>query len=129
GVREALGFLMTREIAHQKSFEKALYTIEPNFPPGKLPGDPRFTDKYYDMSQGPGNQRGPWNNGDQWQFVDDRDEQSAVDGADGSASVGLSAEEKAALHAAMSRTKSARDVDPITGADLGAGPGVVSTTD
>src|SRR6201990_1426934 len=38
GIKEALGFLMTREIAHQKSFEKALYSIEPNFPPGKLPG-------------------------------------------------------------------------------------------
>ena len=33
GVKEALGFLMTREVAHQKSFEKALYSIEPNFPP------------------------------------------------------------------------------------------------
>src|SRR5690349_22020952 len=43
GVREALGFLMTREIAHQKSFEKALYAIEPSFPPGKLPGMPEFT--------------------------------------------------------------------------------------
>src|SRR4051795_4177657 len=42
GVREALGFLMTREIAHQKSFEKALYAISPNFPPGKTAGDPRF---------------------------------------------------------------------------------------
>src|SRR5690606_24146512 len=31
GVKNALGFLMTREIAHQKSFEKALYSIEPNF--------------------------------------------------------------------------------------------------
>lgn len=31
GVREALGFLMTREIAHQKSFEKALYSISGNF--------------------------------------------------------------------------------------------------
>ena len=52
GVKEALGFLMTREIAHQKSFEKALYSIEPNFPSGKLPGMPDFTNKYYNMSQG-----------------------------------------------------------------------------
>jgi Mn-containing catalase len=43
GVKDALGFLMTREIAHQKSFEKALYAIEANFPPGKLPGQPEFT--------------------------------------------------------------------------------------
>jgi len=34
GIKDALRFLMTREIAHQKSFEKALYSIKPNFPPG-----------------------------------------------------------------------------------------------
>lgn len=32
GIVDALRFLMTREVAHQKSFEKALYSIEPNFP-------------------------------------------------------------------------------------------------
>src|SRR5690242_16447421 len=51
GVRETLTFLMTREISHQKSFEKALYAIEPNFPPGKLPGDPRFTHVYVNTSR------------------------------------------------------------------------------
>ena len=51
---------MTREIAHQKSFEKALYAIEPNFPPGKLPGMPEFTNMYYNMSQGEGDAEGPW---------------------------------------------------------------------
>jgi len=35
-LKQSLGFLMTREIAHQKSFEKALYSIEENFPTGKL---------------------------------------------------------------------------------------------
>ncbi|MDB5998379.1 MAG: Catalase, partial [Rhizobacter sp.] len=61
GVKEALGFLMTREVAHMKSFEKALYSIEPNFPPGKQPGDPRFTNVYFNMSQGDGDMRGSWN--------------------------------------------------------------------
>src|SRR4051794_13951670 len=60
GVEEALGFLMTREIAHQKSFEKALYSIEPNFPPGKLPGKPEFASTYYDMSQGDGESNGDY---------------------------------------------------------------------
>ncbi|HKO49816.1 MAG TPA: manganese catalase family protein [Polyangiaceae bacterium] len=129
GVREALGFLMTREIAHQKSFEKALYAIEPNFPAGKLPGDPRFTDKYYDMSQGDGNARGPWNDGPQWQYVDERAQQQAVDGGDGDATVGLSPEERDTVLAAARRTKSERRIDPLTGADLGAGPGAGSTTD
>src|SRR5205085_7355855 len=64
GVKDALTFLMTREIAHQKSFEKALYAIEPNFPPGKVPGDPRFTSVYYQMSDGGAASRGPWNEGE-----------------------------------------------------------------
>jgi len=77
-VKDALGFLMTREIAHQKSFEKALYAIEPNFPPGKLPGMPQFTNPYFDMSQGLGDMQGPWNTGALWQQVNDRKKQAAV---------------------------------------------------
>src|SRR5690606_10055283 len=89
GVKEALGFLMTREVAHQKSFEKALYAIEPNFPPGKLPGMPQFADTYFNLSQGDGDASGPWNSGENWAVVSDRDAQAAVDGGDGMASVGL----------------------------------------
>src|SRR3982751_3563614 len=80
GVKDALGFLMTREIAHQKSFEKALYAIEPNFPPGKLPGMPRFTNVYFNMSQGDGDARGPWNAEENFEFVTGADAQQSVDG-------------------------------------------------
>src|SRR6201985_3905612 len=52
GIRDALGFLMTREVAHQKSFEKALHSIQPNFPQGKIPGIPKFSGVYLKMSQG-----------------------------------------------------------------------------
>jgi len=127
GIQDALGFLMTREVAHQKSFEKALYAMEPNFPPGKLPGKPEFTDKYYNMSQGEGDLRGPWNQGEQWEFVSDRDMQAAVDGGDGEASVRLSSDEVALLKQNAQRTLSDPTADPITGADLGAGPGAGST--
>jgi Mn-containing catalase len=127
GVREALGFLMTREVAHQKAFEKALYSIEPNFPPGKLPGEPEFTDKYYNMSQGPGDARGPWNTGDQWEFISDAQQLAAVDGGDGEPMVTVSAKEKELLEMAMMRSRSNLDIDPTTGADLGAGPGAGST--
>ncbi len=128
GVKEALGFLMTREVAHQKAFEKALYSIEPNFPPGKLPGMPEFTDKFYDMSQGDEpTPRGPWNKGTQWELVDDREQQSAVDGGDGTASVTLGSEQEAALDAFKARGMSRTDIDPVTGADLGAGPGAGKT--
>jgi Mn-containing catalase len=123
GVKEALGFLMTREIAHQKSFEKALYAIEPNFPPGKLPGQPEFTDKYFNMSQGEGDARGPWNAGDQWQFVSDPHDLAAVDGGDGQAVVGVSSEESELLEQAAMRSRSNPQINPTTGAELGAGPG------
>jgi Mn-containing catalase len=122
GVKEALGFLMTREIAHQKSFEKALYAIEPNFPPGKLQGDPRFTGVYFNMSQGEGDARGSWNQGDQWMFVSDRNEQAAVDGGDGMPTVQLKPDEMTAVDAMAARTMSNPTIDPPTGAELGAAP-------
>jgi Mn-containing catalase len=121
GVKDALGFLMTREIAHQKSFEKALYAMEVNFPPGKLPGQPEFTDTYFNMSQGEGDTRGPWNQGDKWKFVEDRDKQMAVDGGDGSASVKLSRKDQALEKKVAARTVSDPMSDPTTGAELGAG--------
>jgi len=120
-VKDALGFLMTREIAHQKSFEKALYAIEVNFPPGKLPGQPEFTSTYFNMSQGEGDMRGPWNQGEQWDFVEDRERQAAVDGGDGSASVKLTRKDMALAKKAAARTASNPDSNPTTGAELGQG--------
>lgn len=127
GIKEALGFLMTREIAHQKSFEKALYAIESNFPPGKLPGQPEYTNKYFNMSQGENDMRGPWNQGDQWEYVTDREQQGAVDGGDGSATVKLTQQENELLQKAAMRTHSRTNADPTTGADLGAGVGAGKT--
>jgi Mn-containing catalase len=121
GVKEALGFLMTREVAHQISFEKALYSIQPNFPPGKLPGDPRFSRVYFDMSQGEKELRGPWNSDANFEYVSNREEQRAVDGGDGSSTVGLSATEKGVVTALAKRTASELAADPMTGAELGMG--------
>ncbi|UZE25819.1 manganese catalase family protein [Pseudomonas sp. B21-056] len=119
GVKEALGFLMTREIAHQLSFEKALHAIQPNFPQGKLPGMPEFTNVYFNMSQGEPAVRGPWNQGDDWEFVEDPT--PAVDGGDGLASVQLSKKDEALLMDMKARTMSNPESDPTTGADLGSG--------
>jgi manganese catalase len=118
-VKDALGFLMTREIAHQKSFEKALYAIEANFPPGKLPGQSEFTNTYFNMSQGDGDMRGPWNQGEQWDFIEDRNKQAAVDGGDGSASVKLSRKNMSTAKKVAARTMSDPASDPTTGAELG----------
>ncbi|KPX97959.1 putative Mn-containing catalase [Pseudomonas amygdali pv. myricae] len=118
GVKEALGFLMTREIAHQLSFEKALHAIQPNFPQGKLPGMPEFTNKYFNMSGDP-NVRGPWNQGGNWEYVESP--QPAVDGGDGTASVTLDAKDAEVLEMMKERTQSDPTANPITGADLGSG--------
>jgi len=128
GVKDALNFLMTREIAHQKSFEKALYSMEDDFPAGKIPGHPDFTDKYFDMSQGDGNMRGSWNEGEQWEYIDDREQQAAVDGGDGLASVVVSAADEKVLATLAARTMSDPTTNPVTGADLGAGPGAGGVT-
>jgi len=128
GIKDALSFLMTREVAHQKSFEKALYSIENNFPPGKLPGRPDFADKYFNMSQGEGDMRGAWNEGEQWEFVDAREDQAAVDGGDGMATVEMDSDDLEVLETAAARTASNPAINPITGADLGAGPGAGTTT-
>jgi Mn-containing catalase len=48
--RDALTFLMTREVAHQKMFESALASIQQNFPPSNVAPDERFTHTYFNES-------------------------------------------------------------------------------
>jgi Mn-containing catalase len=73
-VKETLAFLMTREVAHYKMFEAALSTIQPNFPPGILQGDPRYTQQYFNLSPEQ-SVRGPWNQGEMpgmgkdWEYI------------------------------------------------------------
>lgn len=129
GIKDALGFLMTREIAHQKSFEKALYAIEDNFPTGKLPGVEKFASMYVNTSTGAGDLDGPWNSGEQWDRVDDVAGSLPFDGGDGLATVGLTSSEKAASDKLKARTMSNPANDPLTGVDLGAGPGAGRITE
>lgn len=117
GVKEALGFLMTREIAHQQSFEKALYSLQPNFPPGKLPGMAKFANVYFDMSQSDTPTRGPWNKEPTFEY---RQAETAVDGGSGNGEVTLAADEAACVQQAAERLRSDPDSDPQTGAELGA---------
>jgi Mn-containing catalase len=75
-VKETLRFLMTREVAHLQMFQAALDSVQPNFPPGILQSDPRFSNKYFNMSDGE-NFSGPWNEGkspemgEEWQVIED----------------------------------------------------------
>ena len=121
GVKEALGFLMTREVSHQQSFEKALYSIQPNFPPGKLPPMPEFANAYVNTSQGDGEVRGSWNSDENFNYIADREAHLAMDGGDGLSSVKLQPGQKEVLKQMATRTKSDPSIDPPTGADLGSG--------
>lgn len=116
GVKEALGFLMTREVAHQQQFEKALYSMQPNFPPGKLAGMPEFTNVYFNMSQGEGDTRGPWNNEPTFEY---RDAAPAVDGGSGLPEVTLPSGDVKVVQQAAMRLRSDPSSDPMTGAMLG----------
>jgi Mn-containing catalase len=116
GIRDALGFLMTREVSHQKSFEKALYAITPNFPPGKMPPVPEFADTYFKMSHGGEAVEAPWNSGTGLTM---QNGEPAVDGGDGNAWVTLGAAEQASLKAMATRLQSDPESDPTTGAELG----------
>jgi len=60
-----------------------------------------------------------WNQGEQWDFVEDRAKQAAVDGGDGSASVKLSRADMAIAKKVAARTMSDPASDPTTGAELG----------
>jgi Mn-containing catalase len=70
---------MTREVAHYKMFASALETIQPNFPPGVLQGDPRYTHTYFNLSNG-GDIRGAWNQGSgdldqgEWVYISNPEE-------------------------------------------------------
>jgi Mn-containing catalase len=82
GVQDTLTFLMSREIAHYQQFTAALNELPVNFPPGQLPGDPRFQNVAFNMSNGDGSVRGPWNEGQgpwpegiEWDYVEKPEQQ------------------------------------------------------
>jgi Mn-containing catalase len=76
GTKDALQFLMTREITHMKAFTAALESMnKPQFSIGQIPPTPRLVDQFFNDSTGEGEHgeidaRGPWNEGGDWERVD-----------------------------------------------------------
>jgi Mn-containing catalase len=76
GSKDALQFLMTREITHMKAFTAALESLGKNqFSIGKIPPTPGLVDEYFNDSTGTGDEGetdaiGPWNQGGNWKIVD-----------------------------------------------------------
>jgi Mn-containing catalase len=75
GSKDALQFLMTREITHMKAFAAALESMKkPAFSIGKLAPTPGLVNQFFNDSTGTGDEgeidtRGPWNKGGDWEFV------------------------------------------------------------
>jgi Mn-containing catalase len=75
GTKDALQFLMTREITHMKAFAAALESMKkPAFTIGKLAPTPGLVNQFFNDSTGTGDEgeidtRGPWNQGGDWEFV------------------------------------------------------------
>ncbi len=73
GTKDALQFLMTREITHMKVFMMALESMGKDpLSVGKIPPSPDMVNKYFNDSTGDGelghDSRGPWNQGNGWEF-------------------------------------------------------------
>jgi Mn-containing catalase len=76
GTKDALQFLMTREITHMKAFTAALESLgKPRFSIGHIAPTPTLVNQYFNDSTGRGDDgeidaRGPWNQGGEWEFID-----------------------------------------------------------
>jgi Mn-containing catalase len=76
GTKDALQFLMTREITHMRAFSLALESLgRPPFSIGKIAPTPKLVDQYFNDSTGEGEDgevdaRGPWNEGEPWEYVE-----------------------------------------------------------
>ena len=76
GTKDALQFLMTREITHMKAFTAALESMgKPRFMIGRIPPTPGLVDQFFNDSTGAGEDgeidaRGPWNEGGDWTRVE-----------------------------------------------------------
>lgn len=76
GTKDALQFLMTREITHMKAFSMALESMgKPQFSIGRIAPTPGLVNQFFNDSTGTGEHgeidtRGPWNEGADWVFTD-----------------------------------------------------------
>jgi Mn-containing catalase len=88
GSKDALQFLMTREITHMKAFTAALESLGKDpFSIGKIPPTPVLVNQYFNDSTGVGDEgerdaRGPWNEGGNWEIVETPELEQGVENLD-----------------------------------------------
>ena len=98
GTKDALQFLMTREITHMRQFTLALESMgKPAFSIGRIAPTPGLVDQIFNDSTGEGDNgeidtRGPWNEGETWQFLESPAIQEMREGNGGGERVPIHAE-------------------------------------
>jgi Mn-containing catalase len=86
GSKDALQFLMTREITHMKAFTFALESMgKDRFSIGKIAPTAALVNEYFNDSTGTGDHgetdaRGPWNSGGEWKVMEFADISKGIDG-------------------------------------------------
>jgi Mn-containing catalase len=85
GTKDALQFLMTREITHMKAFTFALESMgKDRFSIGKIAPTAGLVNEYFNDSTGTGDQgetdaEGPWNSGGEWKVMEFEDISEGVE--------------------------------------------------
>src|ERR1700737_4502713 len=89
GTKDALQFLMTREITQRKASHRAVEGMGKNpFSIGNIPPTPGLVDEYFNDSTGVGDEgdtdaRGPWNEGGDWTVVESPELEQGVEAHNG----------------------------------------------
>ena len=111
GSKDALQFLMTREITHMKAFTAALESMGKDpFSIGKIDPTPVLVDQYFNDSTGTGDEgesdsRGPWNEGGDWEVVEVPELEQGVENLSGGENIKSSANGKPAAQAKIGQGK------------------------
>jgi Mn-containing catalase len=102
GSKDALQFLMTREITHMKAFTAALESLGKDpFSIGNIAPTPVLVNQYFNDSTGVGDEgetdaRGPWNEGGEWELVEAPQLQHGVENMEGTESPATGVKARAA---------------------------------
>jgi Mn-containing catalase len=109
GTKDALQFLMTREITHMKAFMLALDSMGKHpLSVGEIPPTKGLVDQYFNESTGAGENgeidaRGPWNQGNGWKYKESPNAPSAGENGEEPAPTNRLIKKKTALQSKQRR--------------------------
>ena len=122
GIKEALGFLMTREVGASEVVRESAVCDREQLPVGQSfqASEEICQHVRKPLRRATVDANGPWNSGDEWDRIDDLEQVMPADGGDGTATVNLGSADKKTGQKMAARTKSDPSSDPTTGAGISA---------